>query len=32
MITELVLAESSPSYQEVETRIDRAMMQTPVLQ
>ncbi len=32
MITELVLAESSTSYQEVETRIDRAMMQTPVLQ
>ena len=32
MITELVLAESSPSYQEVETRIDRAMMQTPVPQ
>ena len=31
MITELVLAESSP-YQEVETRIDRAMMQTPVPQ
>ena len=31
MITELVLVESSP-YQEVETRIDRAMMQTPVPQ
>ena len=31
MITELVLAESSP-YQEVETLNDRAMMQTPVPQ
>ena len=31
MISELVLAESSP-YQEVETRIDRAVMQTPVPQ
>ena len=31
MISELVLAESSP-YQEVETRIDRAVMQTLVPQ